>query len=72
MSAPSRKYELRQRRTRKWSLVHLRKRYKQAQTEAERDRIVAKLARIWPGAPLSELLRPQGDVPARSSARKAA
>ncbi len=71
MSAPSRKYELRQRRNRKWSLVHLRKRYKQAETEAERDRIVAKLAHIWPGIPLSELLRPKADVPARAS-RKAA
>lgn len=72
MSTPSRKYELHQRRTRRRSLVRLRKRYQRAQTEAQRDRIVAKLARIWPGVPLSGLLRPQADVPARSAARKAA
>ncbi len=72
MSAPSRKYELRQRRTRKRSMALLRKRYAHAQTEAERDRIVAKLARIRPGASLAELLRPQTSVPAPGAERKAA
>lgn len=72
MSTPSRKYELHQRRTRKRSMALLRKRYAQAQTEAERDRIVAKLARIRPGVSLAELLRPQASVPAPDAGRKAA
>ena len=72
MSTPSRKYELRQRRTRKRSMTLLRKRYAQAQTESERDRIVAKLARIRPGGSLADLLRPQTSAPAQKAGRKAA
>ncbi len=72
MSTPSRKYELHQRRTRKRSMALLRKRYAQAQTESERDRIVAKLARIRSGVSLAELLRPQAGVPVPGAGRKAA
>ena len=55
MSAPSRRPEIRRRRTRKDKIAHLRKRYAAAATDAERGRIAAKLHRLGlnsPGHPL--------------------
>lgn len=55
MSAPSRRPEIRRRRTRKEKIVALRKRYAAASSEGERTRIGAKLHildRMSPGNPL--------------------
>ncbi|HEY7617577.1 MAG TPA: DUF6800 family protein [Terriglobales bacterium] len=55
MSAPSRRPEIRRRRTRKEKVTMLRKRYAAASSEADRARIAAKLQRLGlvsPGQPL--------------------
>jgi hypothetical protein len=55
MSAPSRRPEIRRRRTRKEKIVQLRKRLAAAKTDVDRDRIIAKLhklAILSPGQPL--------------------
>ncbi|HEV2468524.1 MAG TPA: DUF6800 family protein [Candidatus Sulfotelmatobacter sp.] len=55
MSAPSRRPEIRRRRTRKDKIVHLRKRLAAAKTDAERGVLTAKLhkmAVLSPGNPL--------------------
>jgi hypothetical protein len=55
MSAPSRRPEIRRRRTRKEKILKLRKRIQAAQSESERSQLNAKLAllsRKSPGQPL--------------------
>jgi len=55
MSAPSRRPEIRRRRTRKEKVVQLRKRLAAAKTDADRSRITAKLHKLSilsPGQPL--------------------
>jgi hypothetical protein len=55
MSAPSRRPEIRRRRTRKEKIVQLRKRLAAAKTDADRSRLTAKLhklAILSPGQPL--------------------
>jgi len=54
MSAPSRRPEIRRRRTRKEKIVQLRKRLAAAKTDADRTRITKlhKLAILSPGQPL--------------------
>jgi hypothetical protein len=55
MSAPSRRPEIRRRRTRAEKIVKLRKRHAAASSEADRTRFAAKLHRqglISPGSPL--------------------
>ena len=55
MSAPSRRPEIRRRRTRKEKIVKLLKRHAAAGTEADRSRLAGKLARLArtsPGQPL--------------------
>jgi hypothetical protein len=55
MSAPSRRPEIRRRRTRKEKIVQLRKRLAAAKTDADRGRIHAKLHKLSilsPGQPL--------------------
>jgi hypothetical protein len=55
MSAPSRRPEIRRRRTRKEKIVQLRKRLAAATVEADRKRIEGKLHRqglVSPGTPL--------------------
>jgi len=55
MSAPSRRPEIRRRRTRKEKVAQLRKRLSAASAEADRSRITAKLHRLGlnsPGLPL--------------------
>ena len=55
MSAPSRRPEIRRRRTRKDKIGQLRKRLAAAKTDADRTRITAKLHKLAimsPGQPL--------------------
>ena len=55
MSAPSRRPEIRRRRTRKEKVLKLRKRLGAAASESDRSRISAKLVRLSrnsPGQPL--------------------
>lgn len=55
MSAPSRRPEIRRRRTRKESIKQLRKRHAAASSEADRARLAAKLQKlelVSPGNPL--------------------
>ncbi|PYX49729.1 MAG: hypothetical protein DMG79_07900 [Acidobacteria bacterium] len=55
MSAPSRRPEIRRRRTRKEKIAQLRKRLGAAKTDADRTRVTAKLhkmAILSPGQPL--------------------
>ncbi|MFZ0803062.1 MAG: DUF6800 family protein [Terriglobales bacterium] len=58
MSAPSRRPEIRRRRTRKEKIVQLRKRLAAATTEADRKRLEQKLHRqglVSPGTPLIKI-----------------
>jgi len=55
MSAPSRRPEIRRRRTRNEKIAKLRKRFTAASSETDRSRLtakLAKLARTSPGQPL--------------------
>jgi hypothetical protein len=55
MSAPSRRPEIRRRRTRKEKIAQLRKRLAAAKTDADRSRITTKLHKLSimsPGQPL--------------------
>ena len=55
MSAPSRRPEIRRRRTRKEKVAHLRKRLAAASSDADRKRIIDKLNKLAlasPGQPL--------------------
>jgi len=55
MSAPSRRPEIRRRRTRKEKISQLRKRLAAAKTDADRSRLTAKLHKLGimsPGQPL--------------------
>ena len=55
MSAPSRRPEIRRRRTRHEKITHLRKRLAAAKTDADRTRLTAKLLKLAimsPGQPL--------------------
>jgi hypothetical protein len=55
MSAPSRRPEIRRRRTRNEKIAKLRKRFATASSETDRSRLtakLAKLARTSPGQPL--------------------
>jgi hypothetical protein len=55
MSAPSRRPEIRRRRTRKSKILQLRKRLAAAKTDADRSRVTAKLHKLSilsPGQPL--------------------
>jgi hypothetical protein len=55
MSAPSRRPEIRRRRTRQHKIANLRKRLAATQTDADRSRITAKLNKLAiasPGQPL--------------------
>jgi hypothetical protein len=57
MSAPSRRPEIRRRRTRKEKVVKLLKRHTQATTDADRTRLAAKLHRLSITSPGHELLK---------------
>ncbi len=57
MSAPSRRPEIRRRRTRKEKIAILRKRYAAAATDADRSRLAAKLQRLGLNSPGHPLLK---------------
>ncbi len=57
MSAPSRRPEIRRRRTRKEKIAILRKRYAAAATDADRNRVAAKLQRLGLNSPGHPLLK---------------
>ncbi len=57
MSAPSHRPEIRRRRTRKDKIVQLRKRLATAKTDADRDRLKAKLHKMSIGSPGQPLLK---------------
>jgi hypothetical protein len=57
MSAPSRRPEIRRRRTRKEKIQHLRKRHAAATSDADRTRIAAKLRRLALASPGNPLLK---------------
>lgn len=57
MSAPSRRPEIRARRTRREKILQLRKRYKAATTDADKKRIEAKLHRLALRSPGFSLLK---------------
>ncbi|MGB8775711.1 MAG: DUF6800 family protein [Terriglobales bacterium] len=57
MSAPSRRPEIRRRRTRAEKVAKLRKRLAAASASADKDRITAKLQRIAFGSPGNPLVK---------------
>ena len=57
MSAPSRRPEIRRRRTRKEKIVQLRKRLAAAKTDADRERLTAKLHKLAVASPGQPLLK---------------
>jgi len=57
MSAPSRRPEIRRRRTRKEKISHLRKRLAGASSDADRSRITTKLQRLGLNSPGQSLLK---------------
>ena len=57
MSAPSRRPEIRRRRTRKDKIVQLRKRLAAAKTDADRVRLTAKLHKLAIASPGQPLLK---------------
>jgi hypothetical protein len=57
MSAPSRRPEIRRRRTRSEKISHLRKRLAAAKTDADRTRITAKLHKLSVGSPGQAFLK---------------
>jgi hypothetical protein len=57
MSAPSRRPEIRRRRTRKEKIATLRKRHAAATTDADRSRIAVKLQRLGLNSPGHPLLK---------------
>jgi hypothetical protein len=57
MSAPSRRPEIRRRRTRNEKIAKLRKRLSAAQSDADKTRITAKLHRMSIGSPGEPLLK---------------
>lgn len=58
MSAPSRRPEIRRRRTRKEKILKLRKRHAKAASEADRDRLAGKLSRLELASPGNPLIKP--------------
>jgi hypothetical protein len=57
MSAPSRRPEIRRRRTRKEKVLKLRKRLKAAGSDTDRSRIEAKLTRLSRNSPGQSLVK---------------
>jgi hypothetical protein len=57
MSAPSRRPEIRRRRTRKEKIVQLRKRLAAAKTDADKTRLGAKLHKMAIGSPGQPLVK---------------
>ena len=57
MSAPSRRPEIRRRRTRKEKITQLRKRLAAAKTDTDRSRLTAKLQKLSIASPGQPLLK---------------
>jgi hypothetical protein len=57
MSAPSRRPEIRRRRARQHKITTLRKRLASAKTDADRDRVTAKLHKLAIASPGQPLLK---------------
>jgi hypothetical protein len=57
MSAPSRRPEIRRRRARQHKITTLRKRLASAKTDADRDRVTAKLQKLAIASPGQPLLK---------------
>jgi hypothetical protein len=57
MSAPSRRPEIRRRRTRKEKILQLRKRLSAAKADSDRERLTAKLHKMAIGSPGQPLLK---------------
>jgi len=57
MSAPSRRPEIRRRRTRQEKIARLRKRLSAAKTDSDRERLTAKLHKLSVGSPGHPLLK---------------
>jgi hypothetical protein len=57
MSAPSRRPEIRRRRARQHKIANLRKRLAAAQSDADRNRIMAKLHKLAIASPGQPLLK---------------
>jgi hypothetical protein len=62
MSAPSRRPEIRRRRTRKDKILQLRKRLTAAKTDADRTRLTAKLQKMAIASPGQPLLKEPGGI----------
>ena len=60
MSAPSRRPEIRRRRTRKEKIQSLRRRYAAAKSESERQQLFAHVKRLSPLMTLEEFTAPLG------------
>ncbi len=58
MSAPSRRPEIRRRRTRKHSIHALRRRYAAAKSESERQQVFARAQRLSPQLTVEEFTAP--------------
>jgi hypothetical protein len=58
MSTPSRRSEIRRRRTRTEKIAHLRKRYATAKTEAERTKLTDKLKKVSVGLTVEHFAKP--------------
>lgn len=57
MTAPSRRPEIRQRRKRNEKITLLRKRYATATSEADKNKIIEKVKRLYKGRAPEEVLR---------------
>jgi len=64
MSTPSRRSEIRRRRTRTEKISQLRKRYASAKTDAERTKLVDKLKKVSLGLTVEHFAKP---LPARKT-----
>ena len=61
MSNPSRKSEIRRRRTRKEKVSLLRKRYASAKSDGDRKKITEKLQKVAKGMSSDQFLKPIAD-----------
>jgi hypothetical protein len=64
MSAPSRRPEIRRRRTRKDKIASLRRRYAAAKSDADRNQVFARVKLLSPSITLEQFTAP---LPARAS-----
>ncbi len=58
MSAPSRRPEIRRRRTRQQKIVALRRRYQAAKSDADRQQVFARAQQVSPLLTLAEFTAP--------------